>query len=112
MKRSRILGTGHNVPENVVMNEDLLQRFNTSDEWIQQQTGVKERRFCPPNTKPSELANKATLNVLEASGLRETDIEFIICMTQTPEHFYPGTGQSRYRQRLQSQRPLPAPARS
>ena len=92
MKRSRILGTGHYVPENVVTNEDLLQRLNTSDEWIQQRTGVKERRFCPPNTKPSELAHKATLNALEASGLRETDIEFIICTTQTPEHFFPGTG--------------------
>ena len=92
MKRSRILGTGHYVPENVVTNEDLLQRLNTSDEWIQQRTGVKERRFCPPNTKPSELAHKATLNALEASGLRETDIDFIICTTQTPEHFFPGTG--------------------
>ena len=58
---------GHYVPENVVTNEDLLQRLNTSDEWIQQRTGVKERRFCPPNTKPSELAHKATLNALEAS---------------------------------------------
>ena len=92
MKRSRILGTGHYVPENMVTNEDLLLRLNTSDEWIQQRTGVKERRFCPPNTKPSELAHKATLNALEASGLRETDIEFIICTTQTPEHFFPGTG--------------------
>ena len=92
MKRSRILGTGHYVPENVVTNEDLLQRLNTSDEWIQQRTGVKERRFCPPNTKPSELAHKATLNALEASGLRETDIGFIICTTQTPEHFFPSTG--------------------
>lgn len=92
MKRSRILGTGHYVPENVVTNEDLLQRLNTSDEWIQQRTGVKERRFCPPNTKPSELAHKATLNALEASGLPETDIDFIICTTQTPEHFFPGTG--------------------
>ena len=92
MKRSRILGTGHYVPENVVANEDLLQRLNTSDEWIQQRTGVKERRFCPPNTKPSELAHKATLNALAASGLRETDIEFIICTTQTLEHFFPGTG--------------------
>ena len=80
------------MPENVVTNEDLLQRLNTSDEWIQQRTGVKERRFCPPNTKPSELAHKATLNALEASGLRETDIDFIICTTQTPEHFFPGTG--------------------
>ena len=92
MKRSRILGTGHYVPENVVTNEDLLQRLNTSDEWIQQRTGVKERRFCPPNTKPSELAHKVTLNALEASGLRETDIGFIICTIQTPEHFFPGTG--------------------
>ena len=54
--------------------------------------GSQGTAFFPPNTKPSELAHKATLNALEASGLRESDIDFIICTTQTPEHFFPGTG--------------------
>ena len=91
MKKARILGTGHYVPENVVTNEDLTKRLNTSDEWIQQRSGVKERRFVTPGTQPSELAHKATLKALEAAELTEKDIDFIICATQTPEHMFPGT---------------------
>ena len=91
MKKARILGTGHYVPENVVTNEDMTKRLNTSDEWIQQRSGVKERRFVTPGTQPSELAHKATMNALEAAELTEKDIDLIICATQTPEHMFPGT---------------------
>ena len=69
MNKARILGTGHYVPENVVTNEDMTKRLNTSDEWIQQRSGVKERRFVTPGTQPSELAHKATMNALEAAEL-------------------------------------------
>ncbi len=91
MKKARILGTGHYVPENVVTNEDLTKRLNTSDEWIQLRSGVKERRFVSPGTKPSELAHKAIDNALEAAEMTAKDIDFIICATQTPEHMFPGT---------------------
>lgn len=89
--RSRVLGTGHYVPENVVTNNDLARRFNTSDEWIQQRTGVKERRYVTSGQMPSELAERAARAALEAAGLRPEDLGFILVATQTPEHQFPGT---------------------
>ncbi|MBI3271164.1 MAG: ketoacyl-ACP synthase III [Planctomycetes bacterium] len=89
--RSKILGTGRFVPENVVTNEDLAKRFNTTDEWIQQRTGVKERRYILPGQGPAELAEKASRAALEAAGLAPSDLDFILVATQTPEHQFPGT---------------------
>jgi len=91
MKRSRILGTGRCLPERVVTNGDMAKLVPTSDEWIQQRTGVKERRFVTKET-PADLGAAAARAALDAAGLKPSDIDFLICATQTPQHFFPGTG--------------------
>lgn len=91
MKRARILGTGSCLPERVVTNAELATRLTTSDEWIQQRTGVKERRYVNEGTGPSDLAFAATNRALEMAGLRAADLDFMILATQTAEHEFPGT---------------------
>lgn len=91
MRRARILGTGSCLPQRVVTNAELATRVTTSDEWIQQRTGVKERRYVDEGIGPSDLAFTATNRALEAAGLKASDIDFIILATQTAEHEFPGT---------------------
>ncbi len=91
MRRARILGTGSYLPPRVVTNAELASRVTTSDEWIQQRTGVKERRYVEPGVGPSDLALVATNRALEMAGLKASDIDFIILATQTAEHEFPGT---------------------
>jgi 3-oxoacyl-[acyl-carrier-protein] synthase-3 len=87
-----VLGTGHYVPERVVTNDELATRFTTSDEWIQQRSGIKTRRYAAPGETPSSLGAAAARRALEAAGLEPKDIDFLICATQTPEYVFPGTG--------------------
>jgi 3-oxoacyl-[acyl-carrier-protein] synthase-3 len=90
--RSKILGTGHFVPERVVTNADLEELMDTSDEWIQQRTGIKERRWISEPTGPSDLAVPATHNALEMAGLEAKDIDAIIFATLSPDFDFPGSG--------------------
>ena len=89
--RSKITGTGMCVPENVVTNHDLAQRMDTSDEWIQQRTGIVERRWIGEGEMPSSLAETATLQALEQAGLEPSDIDCILLATLSAEHEFPGT---------------------
>jgi 3-oxoacyl-[acyl-carrier-protein] synthase-3 len=66
--------------------------FDTSDEWIQQRTGIRERRYVEDGTGPADLAVPATKRALEAAGLELEDIEFIIFATLNPDYFFPGSG--------------------
>ena len=68
-RRAKISGTGMCVPDRIVTNEDLATRMDTSDEWIQKRTGIRERRYIEPGTEPSDLALTASENALEAAGL-------------------------------------------
>ena len=92
MPRTAILGMGHYLPERVVTNDDLAKMFDTSDEWIQQRTGIRERRYVEDGTGPADLAVPATMQALEAAGLELNDIEFIIFATINPDYFFPGSG--------------------
>ncbi len=92
MPRTAILGMGQYLPERVVTNDDLAKLFDTSDEWIQQRTGIKERRYVEDGTGPADLAVPATKQALEAAGLEVEDIEFIIFATLSPDYFFPGSG--------------------
>lgn len=91
MPRARILGTGSCLPPRVVTNDELSKRLTTSDEWIQQRSGVKERRYVAPGVGPSDLAFEATNRALDMAGLKASDLDFLILATQTPEHEFPGT---------------------
>ncbi len=93
MTRSAILGLGHYVPSKVVTNDDLAKMIDTSDEWIQQRTGIKERRFIEENgTGPSDLAVPAVKMACENAGIEVSDMDAIIFATLSPDFTFPGSG--------------------
>ncbi|CAA0159174.1 3-oxoacyl-(acyl-carrier-protein) synthase 3 [Tenacibaculum maritimum] len=95
MYNSKITGLGYYVPENVVTNDDLKQWMDTSDEWIQERTGIKERRWIDPKTSDdttSVMGAKAAKIAIERAGLTKDDIDFIIFATLSPELYFPGGG--------------------
>ncbi len=90
---SKIVGVGHYVPENIVTNDDLTKFIDTTDEWIQERTGIKERRwFNPDKDTVANMATRASKLALERAGLEASDIEFIVFATITPDYFFPGSG--------------------
>jgi 3-oxoacyl-[acyl-carrier-protein] synthase-3 len=90
---STILGLGHHVPSRVVTNDDLAKLMTTSNEWIVQRSGIKERRFVEHSgIGASDLALPASKMALEHAGLSEKDIDAIIFATLSPDHNFPGSG--------------------
>jgi len=93
MTRTAILGMGHYVPSKVVTNDDLAKMFDTSDEWIQQRTGIKERRYIEESgTGASDLAVPAVKMACENAGIEVSDIDAIIFATLSPDFNFPGSG--------------------
>jgi len=90
--RSQITGVGSFVPENIFTNFDLEKMMDTTDEWIQQRTGIVERRWVDEKTSTSDLALKASLEAISNAGLTPKDIDMIIFATLSPDHDFPGTG--------------------
>ena len=91
MRRARITGTGMCVPPRVVTNSDLEKLMDTSDEWIQQRSGIRERHHVDEGTGPAELAAEATRAALEAAGLGPEDLDVILVASLSPHHDFPGT---------------------
>jgi len=92
MPNTVITGLGFYVPERVVKNEDLKEFMDTSDEWIQQRTGIKERHYAADGQGASDLAKEAATIALADAGLEPNDIDFIIYATLSPDHNFPGDG--------------------
>jgi 3-oxoacyl-[acyl-carrier-protein] synthase-3 len=93
MNRSTILGAGHYVPTRVVTNDDLSKLMSTSDEWIVQRTGIRERRFIEHSgIGASDLAVPASKMAIEHAGLTTKDVDAIIFATLSPDHNFPGSG--------------------
>ena len=92
MPNPYISGTGFYLPPRVVTNDELSTYMDTTDEWIQERTGIKERRYAEKGVGPSDLAIPATEQALEAAGLTVGDIDFIIFATSTPDFYAPGSG--------------------
>lgn len=93
MMRSAILGIGHYVPSKVVTNDDLAKLMPTSDEWIVQRTGIKERRFIEEDgIGASDLAIPAVKTALSRAELSLRDIDMIVFATLSPDHNFPGSG--------------------
>jgi len=94
MYNSKITGVGHYVPENIVTNNDLKQWMDTSDEWIQERTGIQERRWIDPKTDDSTsiMGVKAAKIAIERAGLTKDDIDFIVFATLSPDMYFPGGG--------------------
>ncbi len=89
--RSRIVGTGMSVPDRVVTNADMTQWMDTTEEWIEQRTGIRERRWVDDGQKPSDLARGAVVAALSQAELDVSDIDCILLATLSPEHDFPGT---------------------
>ena len=93
MIRSRIAGIGMYVPDNVVTNNDLLKYMETSDEWIQERTGIRERRYAHRTEETTTtMAVHAAAKAIERAGTTPQDIDFIIFATLSPDYFFPGCG--------------------
>lgn len=86
-----IAGTGIGVPEQVVTNADFAARLDTSDEWIVQRTGIRERRLASPGESTLQFATDAARGAIADAGLEPSDIDLIINATVTPEHTLPST---------------------
>ena len=94
MYNSTIKGLGKYLPEQVVTNEDLSKIMDTSDEWIQERTGIKERRHIKKNTGDSTatMGAKAAKIAIERAGIDKSDVDLIIFATLSPDYYFPGCG--------------------
>ena len=93
MFHSKISGLGYYVPNNVVTNDDLSKIMNTSDEWIQERTGIKERRHIIKGEETTtSMGVKAAKTAIERSGLTNDEIDFIVFATISPDYYFPGPG--------------------
>ena len=94
MYHSKISGLGYFVPENIVTNDDLSKIMDTNDEWIQERTGIKERRHVLKGSgeTTTTMGVKAAQIAIERSGVAKEDIDFIVFATISPDYYFPGPG--------------------
>jgi len=91
MIRSRIVGTGSYLPPRIVTNDELAKRIDTSDAWIRERTGIKQRHIADESQASSDLALEASRRALEAAGVKARDIDLIVVATSTPDFIFPST---------------------
>ncbi len=93
MPHTKIAGIGKYVPKNIVTNNDLTAFIDTSDEWIQERTGIKERRYAHRTEETTTtMGVKAAEIALERAGITAQDVDFIIFATLSPDYYFPGCG--------------------
>lgn len=93
MLYSRIAGIGHYVPENIISNQHLETLMDTSDAWITERTGIKERRyFTLGKDTNASMATEAAKIAIERAGISADDVDFIVYATITPDYYFPGPG--------------------
>ena len=91
MIRSRIVGTGSYLPPRVVTNDELSKKIDTTDAWIQERTGIKQRHVADEAQTSSDLALEASRRALEAAGVEASDLDLIVVATSTPDFIFPST---------------------
>ncbi len=91
-RRAHILGLGSYVPPRVVTNHELGAWMDTTDEWIAERTGIRERHWVDPGTAGSDLAAEATRRALADASLRVEQLDMIVYATLSPDHNFPGSG--------------------
>jgi 3-oxoacyl-[acyl-carrier-protein] synthase III len=87
-----ITGVGSYVPDRVMTNDELAEMVDTSDEWIAERTGIRERRIADPSQAASDLALPAARQALAAAGIEGADVDLVVVATVTPDMFFPSTG--------------------
>ena len=91
MTFSRIAGTGGYLPERVLTNKDLEKMVDTTDDWIQERSGIKRRHIAADNETTSDMAIAAAKKAMDAAGVQNSDIDLIIVATTTPDKVFPST---------------------
>ena len=95
MNRSIIKGLGFFVPDNVITNDDLSALMDTNDAWIQERTGIKERRWIKDKTESTtSMGVKAAKRAIDDAGIDKSEIDFIVFATLSPDYYFPGPGVS------------------
>jgi 3-oxoacyl-[acyl-carrier-protein] synthase-3 len=89
--RSHILGCGAYLPKTILTNHDLAKRVDTSDDWIQARTGIRQRHVVASGEKTSDLAVEASRAALADAGIGANDLDYIVCATTTPDETFPAT---------------------
>ena len=93
MPRSRIAGIGMYLPEKIVTNDELTKYMDTSDEWIQERTGIRERRYAHRTKETTTtLGVEASRIAIDRAGIQPEDIDFIVFATLSPDYYFPGCG--------------------
>lgn len=92
MSFSRIIGTGHYLPERVVTNQELQDRIDTSDEWIFSRTGIESRHIAADGETTTDMAEQAARQAIAAAGILPEDVDLIVVATTTPDKVFPSTG--------------------
>jgi len=91
VRRAVIVGVGSYLPERVVTNDDLAKFVDTSDEWIRERTGIKQRHIAADGETTCDLAVHAAQRALEDAGMAASDIDLIVLATSTPDNTFPAT---------------------
>ena len=91
MRRSQIIGFGSYLPKEVVTNDDLAKKIDTSDEWIRKRTGIAQRHIAADGELTSDIAEQAARAALENAGVSTDDIDLIVLATATPDNTFPAT---------------------
>jgi 3-oxoacyl-[acyl-carrier-protein] synthase-3 len=91
MTFSRITGTGSYLPPRIVGNDEFARRLDTSDQWIRERTGIRQRHIADESQASSDLALEASKRALEAAGVKPAEIDLIILATSTPDFIFPST---------------------
>lgn len=89
--RARALGCGYYLPERIVTNDELSERLDTSDQWIRERTGIRQRHIAAEGQLTSDLATRAADRALSAAGLSAADIDAVLVATATPDQTFPAT---------------------
>ncbi|HZH70813.1 MAG TPA: beta-ketoacyl-ACP synthase III [Flavobacteriaceae bacterium] len=94
MYRAKLSGLGFYVPERVVTNDELSTMMDTNDAWIQERTGIQERRWVAPGSgdTTSSMGVKAAQKAINSAGIDKNDIDFIVFATLSPDYYFPGPG--------------------
>lgn len=109
MFHTKIAGIGHYVPQRIIKNQDLEKIMDTSDEWIQERTGIKERRYALRHQETSTtMGVKAAEIAIQQAGIQKEDIDFIIFATLSPDYYFPGCGVLLQREMDITQTEIPA----
>jgi len=89
--KTKIAGIGKYIPDQVISNDDLAKMMDTSDEWIQERTGIKERRYAKKHEETTTtMGAKAAAIAIERAGISKEDVDFIIFATLSPDYYFPG----------------------